>query len=111
MPNLKASAPPWTPSSETGPTGLSTSTDSRDTRPPSTRTSTSVKTTPTSWDTHMVMVPTQPLAPRDQISPTLVRLTSQPVDTELVAVEESTTSTLVTTPPLPTERTLAQTPD
>merc|ERR1712010_169065 len=111
MPKTLASTPPWTPLSGTGPTGLSTSMDSRDTRPPSTRTSTSEPTTKTSWDTHMVMVPTQPSAPRDQISPTPVNLTFQPVDTEPVAVEVSTTSTLVTTPPLPTERTLAQTPD
>merc|ERR1712228_981925 len=85
--------------------------DSRDTRPPSTRTSTSVPTTPTSWDTHLVMVPTQTSPPRVQTSETPVRLTSQPVDSEPVDVVVPTISTLVTTPPLPTERTSAQTPD
>merc|ERR1711881_312431 len=107
MPNSQASTRTWTPLSETGPTGLSTSTDSRDTRPPSTRTSTHLVTTPTSWDTHLVMVPTQTSEPRDQTSETLVRLTSQPVDTELVAAVALTTSTPVTTLPSPTERTLA----
>merc|ERR1712079_72290 len=101
MPKVLASAPPWTPRSETGPTTLSTSSVSRDTRPPSTRTSTSVPTTPISSDSHPVMVTTQPSEPRVQTSETLVRLTSQPVDTELVDVVAPTTSTLVTTPPLP----------
>merc|ERR1719512_462937 len=106
-----ASTPPWTRPSRTGPTTSSIFSDTRDTRPPSTRTSTSELTTPTSWDTHLVMVPTPTSEPRDQISETPVKLTFQPVDTELVDKVVLTTSTLVTTPPLPTERTLAQTPD
>merc|ERR1711997_399247 len=93
----------------TGLTTLSTSSVSRDTRPPSTRTSTSVPTTPISSDSHLVMVTTQPSEPRVQTSETLVRLTSQPVDTDKEDVVAPTTSTLVTTPPLPTERTSAQT--
>merc|ERR1739844_729236 len=105
MPKRLASTPPWTRPSRTGPTTSSIFSDTRDTRPPSTRTSTSELTTPTSWDTHLVMVPTPTSEPRDQTSETPVKSTFQPVDKEVL-----TTSTLVTTPPSPTARTSAQTP-
>merc|ERR1739846_127931 len=87
MPKRLASTPPWTRPSRTGPTTSSIFSDTRDTRPPSTRTSTSELTTPTSWDTHLVMVPTPTSEPRDQTSETPVKLTFQPVDTELVDKE------------------------
>merc|ERR1712220_9410 len=84
---MGASTPPWTRPSRTGPT-----------------------TSSIFSDTHLVMVPTPTSEPRDQTSETPVKLTFQPVDTELVDKEVLTTSTLVTTPPSPTARTSAQTP-
>merc|ERR1739846_292886 len=82
----------WTKPPRTGPTTLSTSVDTRDTRAQSSRTSTHPVTTPTSWATHLEMVSTPILEPRDQTSETLVKPTSQKADTELVDRVVSTTS-------------------
>merc|ERR1739846_55683 len=106
--NLLDSVLKWMLTSSSGLTGSNTSTDIRDTTSLSTRTLTHPRTTLTSTDIHLVMVPTPTSEPRDQISETLVLLTSQLEDTELVEEEVSTTSTLVTAPLRPTESSLDQ---